>query len=184
VHCACYLCRLLPVSTTSRARHGLLSKDHAICRHWRPRRWVYHIFVGVMTQPLIDTRLSVLQVTDPSFKILDKDSLPTIPTATASISRISDSEAHRAIAYSLILTLHTKQRTHLAPRSMGPRFMETGRMVPDQTKDRPPPLPYPGMGGPCHPSPCMVNFPLHIHQKNMHWCAQGYNRNGRLTWVS
>ena len=52
---------------------------------------------------LIDSQLSVPQITENlSLKVLDKDSLPAIPTERVAASRISDSEAYRTTIYSLI----------------------------------------------------------------------------------
>ena len=134
--------------------------------------------------------LSVLQITNPSLEILDKDSVPVMPTGTASTSRITDSEAYRTIAYWLILTLPAKPRTHPAPssilwttlaRPMNLLFPEKEQLVLYQTKNRPPPPTLPWYPGPCHPLLCMVNFPLHLHQNNSHRYTQGYKRNGHST---
>jgi hypothetical protein len=67
---------------------------------------------------LIDNRLSALQITDPSLEMLDKDTPPAMPTATASTSRIPDSEEHRTIAYSLILMLNVIRKATNPPSSL------------------------------------------------------------------
>ena len=138
MHCARCLRRPLPVNTTSRGRHGPLFKERA-CTGVRGEYSCQH------DDPvLINNCLLVLQITT-SLKMLDKDSPPPMATATASTSHTSDSEAYRAIAQSFILTLHVKPRTHSAPSPMGPGFVEKGRSVPNQTKNRPAPLPYSGI---------------------------------------
>ena len=137
----------------------------------------------------IDNQSSVLQITNAS---LDKNSLPAMPAAAVSTNCVLDSEAYITFAYSLIFMLHAKPRTHPAPSSilwtavacpMGLWVMQKRWLVPDQMKNwLPPTLPW--HTGPCHPSPYMVNFPLHLHQSNLHQCMQGYNRNGHLMEVS
>ena len=52
---------------------------------------------------LIDNQLSAPQIIENlSLEVLDKDSLPAMPTATVGTSLISDSEAYRTTTYSLI----------------------------------------------------------------------------------
>ena len=120
--------------------------------------------------PVIQTpnRLSIGTVYNHSFAIL--------PILWGRISHGSDSEAYRTISCSLI-SISLAQRWTDPPPSL--EFMgstlepacltmdQKGRpFPPDKMKNQSSPLPYLGIAGPWHFSPCMVNFLLHICQNS------------------